>query len=73
MFVCSPCYRRAFLCRCRFGVTWRAMQGVVVSRPSRMDTYSMLDDEDDAALLGLGGAAEGGDARQVELPAELLA
>jgi hypothetical protein len=38
-----------------FGVTWRALQGAVVSRPSRMDKYSMLDDdESDAAILGLG-------------------
>lgn len=38
-----------------FGVTWRALQGAVVSRPSRMDTYSMIeDDESDEALLGLG-------------------
>lgn len=37
-----------------FGVTWRALQGAVVSRPARMDTYSMLDDEEsDEALLGL--------------------
>lgn len=36
-----------------FGVTWRAAQGAVVSRPSRMDTYSMLDDESDEAVLGL--------------------
>lgn len=32
-----------------FGVTWRALQGAVVSRPNRMDTYSMIDDDDDAA------------------------
>lgn len=38
-----------------FGLTWRAMQCAVVSRPSRMDTYSMLEDDDDAAILGLGG------------------
>jgi len=37
-----------------FGITWRAAQGAVVSRPSRMDSYSMLDDdESDEALLGL--------------------
>ena len=39
-----------------FGVTWRALQGAVVTRPSRMDTYSMIDDNDnesDEALLGL--------------------
>ena len=35
-----------------FGVSWRAAQGAVVSRPSRMDTYSMLDDESDEAVLG---------------------
>jgi hypothetical protein len=47
-----------------FGVTWRALQGAVVSRPSRMDKYSMLedDDESDEALLGLdAGAAVIGD------------
>jgi hypothetical protein len=31
-----------------FGVTWRALQGYVVSRPSRMDAYSFLDDDDEA-------------------------
>lgn len=40
-----------------FGVTWRGLQGAVVSRPSRMDNYSMLDDDDgadgDLGLLGL--------------------
>lgn len=38
-----------------FGVTWRALQGAVVSRPNRMESYSMLDDDDesDEALLGL--------------------
>ena len=56
-----------------FGVTWRVLQGAVVSRPSRMDTYSMLDDGDDdvgasdEALLGL---ADGGGAA-LELPPEL--
>jgi hypothetical protein len=41
-----------------FGVTWRALQGAVVSRPSRMDKYSMLDDDEtDEALLGLDIAA----------------
>lgn len=49
-----------------FGVTWRALQGAVVSRPSRMDKYSMLDDDDisDEALLGLddcGGDLPGGE------------
>lgn len=42
-----------------FGVTWRALQAAVVSRPNRMDSYSMLDDDDDEsdeALLGLTGA-----------------
>lgn len=51
-----------------FGVTWRALQGAVVSRPSRMDTYSMIDDEaDDAALLGM----TDGLPPQLELPVEL--
>lgn len=39
-----------------FGVTWRALQGAVVSRPSRMDGYSMIDDDEDMtdeALLGM--------------------
>lgn len=37
-----------------FGVTWRALQGAVVSRPARMDTYSIIDDEEsDEAILGL--------------------
>lgn len=40
-----------------FGVSWRALQVAVVSRPSRMDGYSMIDDDDDAmtdeALLGM--------------------
>lgn len=45
-----------------FGVTWRALQGAVVSRPARMDTYSMIDDdESDEALLGLGEPFAGGD------------
>ena len=49
------------------GVTWRALQGAVVSRPSRMDKYSMLDDDEDGAmtdeqLLGLD---------ELALPAEL--
>lgn len=54
-----------------FGVTWRAMQGAVVSRPSRMDTYSMIDEDvDDATLLGLTAepTAAGG---ELEIPAEL--
>lgn len=38
-----------------FGVTWRAMQGMVVSRPSRMDKFCMLDEESDEAVMGLGG------------------
>lgn len=38
-----------------YGLSWRAIQGLVVSRPTRMDTYCMLDDDDasDEALLGL--------------------
>lgn len=47
-----------------YGLSWRALQGAVVSRPSRMDTYSMLDDdESDEALLGLdanGALVDGG-------------
>lgn len=48
-------------------MTWRALQGAVVSRPSRMDKYSMLDDDEDGAmtdeqLLGLD---------ELALPAEL--
>lgn len=50
-----------------FGITWRALQGAVVSRPSRMDTYSMLDDESDEAVLGL-GAGDGGDGMGDILP-----
>lgn len=50
-----------------FGVTWRALQGAVVSRPSRMDKYSMIDDdESDEALLGLDGGQGGGDASMHE-------
>ena len=46
-----------------FGISWRAAQGAVVSRPSRMDTYSMLDDESDEAVMGMTAAtaAGGGD------------
>ena len=61
-----------------FGVTWRALQGAVVSRPSRMDTYSMIDEDvDDATLLGLdsGAGGLGGDGGlrtdDMEMPAEL--
>lgn len=53
-----------------FGVSWRAVQGAVVSRPNRMDTYSMLDDGDDAAVLGLTDAS-GADLGHLELPVEL--
>lgn len=57
-----------------FGVTWRALQGAVVSRPNRMDKYSMLDDDDgdmtDEALLGLPAGGGGGE-DELQLPAEL--
>lgn len=51
-----------------FGVTWRALQGAVVSRPSRMEKYSMLDDDDsDAAILGLDAAVADAVERGMEL------
>lgn len=54
-----------------FGVTWRALQGAVVSRPSRMDKWSMLDDETDEALLGIvddeAAGLGGADAAMAEL------
>lgn len=30
-----------------FGVTWRALQCAVITRPNRMDNYSILDDEEE--------------------------
>lgn len=59
-----------------FGVTWRALQGAVVSRPSRMDTYSMIDEDvDDATLLGLNEPAAGADGGlrtdDMQIPPEL--
>lgn len=53
-----------------FGVTWRALQAAVVSRPSRMDTYSMIEDDSDEAVLGLD--AGGGGAMDADLPAPEL-
>lgn len=51
-----------------FGVTWRALQGAVISRPNRMEAYSMLDDgyepeetNNAVAVMGL----------QVDLPDDL--
>lgn len=43
-----------------FGITWRAAQLAVVSRPSNFTSeYSMLDDDnDDMAVLGLTGGAD---------------
>ena len=55
-------------------MTWRALQGAVVSRPSRMDKYSMLDDDDamtDEALLGLGEGGGADELAHLELPVEL--
>jgi len=55
-----------------FGVTWRAAQGAVVSRPSRMDTYSMIDDDSDEAVMGLdAGDGVGLDAVALGLGADL--
>ncbi len=56
-----------------YGVTWRALQGAVVSRPNRMDSYSMLDDDDesDEALLGLSGGAGAGGPMAVDAINEL--
>lgn len=50
-----------------FGVTWRGAVGVVTSRPSQMDIGCMIDDDDDAAVLGLSGGAGAGGAVDVEM------
>ena len=61
---------RVWFVNSMFGVSWRAAQAQVVSRPSSYNEFSMLDDSDEA-VLGLGGADAGAGAAEADAAAEL--